>query len=286
MDITAIESQLKDIDASIDVSSSLLKLQQLLGNQENVITLLDQTPTRIQLKSICKKLQKTLLQSSIYHLILSLDSKSKSDILESGKCKALLDLEGNFIWWDDKCAKLFKIVNLEAANLFRLMDKQSLNSIYSKHGKALLKGGKPIVIKYRLNDGITLLTSRCTVIIKRAAYNRNEPTVLIETRLAKRCCVKDFKLPFTLSSSLITNSPAFCYYSDLCAFSPFNPHQFAQLEKIYPSNYSNKKHLDELEFSFGDTPMEKLKLSPFLVADPLTLCKKAGGLPHVKDFIL
>lgn len=281
MDLSVVDTQLKDILNNLENSQTLIKLQRLLNSKNHIVTLLDQSSTRVLLKTICKKLQKFLLQTSLYHLILTLDSKEKADILEICKCRSLHDLRGNFLWFDEKCKRLFKNNHLEECSIFNMMDPQSIYSISKKYGRNLLKSRKPRIIKYLLNDGMTVLTSRCSIVLKNKGTKSPDIVILVETRPAKKELIKDVKPHFKINNfGSLQNSPMFSYKSDLCAFSPFNPHQFSQLEKMYPHS-KLKKNIEDLDFSFNDTPMENLKLSPFLVCD---LPLKTESTPSVKDF--
>jgi hypothetical protein len=102
--------------------------------------------------------------------------------------KALLSLQGAFLWARGRCHLLFQtqketLLNL---NLFDLMDGKSQSALYCKYGKHILnlENMKPRVIVYRVKD--VLLVSKCSPVFYTDGISSPTLGVFMETRRSRR----------------------------------------------------------------------------------------------------
>ncbi|CAG9318094.1 unnamed protein product [Blepharisma stoltei] len=224
MEISEIEAQLKEIFANITKDSYLLRLQRILTSEETVKLIKSYPSAKNLLDMIYENLQKSLLPSSLYSLILSLSSHIPRYQAEIGRARSIHDLKGNFLWYEQGCKELFNSPNktLKRLNLFHLMDTRSKRYLYMKHGKYLLQDTKQKVITYMLSDRKTTLSSRVTMIIY-SYEGKNKEALLFETRKSKHLIAnhseKHEEKAFEERHASHSQSPII-FYADATLFTP------------------------------------------------------------------
>lgn len=253
MEIANLEAQLTDILVHIDQDSYLLCLKQILSSNENVETIKTHLGSKELLETIQTALQKSMLPTNLYYLI-----KTQGELIHGNDCKkalskAILDIRGNFVWFDKNGAELFEqpARALKKSNLFQLIDRRNLKYIYLKYGKYLLQDNKPKIITYGLKDSETILSSRCSLI----TYNLkevNKSGFLLETRRARHSLLtQDVKIPLSHSEMNEMNSlqTPMMFYTDINAFSP------SALSMSIDNDISSfNKYLNTPDFIFSTTP--------------------------------
>ena len=211
-----IEAELKEILENLSNETYLLRLQTVLNSKEYTSILYSMPSSKDMLGKISSSLKKSLLPTSLYHLIQSTAAKIQCEIITGGKVRTLLDINGNILWTDLNSSKIFNIPNevLCKSNIFKLMSKVSVNHLYMQYGEYLLWPRRMRIISYVLTDSTTCLTSRCTPVIYSKSPGEQELAVIMETRLARHNLFQ-------------TRSPAFsfgsAYNKNDMRLSPFGP---------------------------------------------------------------
>jgi hypothetical protein len=225
----SIESELKEILENISAESSLLRLQTLLNSKEYTSVLYTLQSSKEILSKISTTLKKSLLPTSLYHLIQSTAAKIQCEIITGGKVRTLLDFNGNILWTEPNSSKIFNVPNevLCKGNIFKMMSKVSVNHLYLQYGEYLLWPRRMRIISYVLSDSTTCLTSRCTPVIYSKTPGDQEMAVIMETRPARHNLFQTRSPAFSFGSTYNKNelrlSP---FASDFLvgAFSPQTPH--------------------------------------------------------------
>ena len=180
----SLEDELFEISAKINTEESQLRLQQILTDKSYESEMFSPKAQEL-LHNISSSLTKSLLESKLYHLINS--SKFQPNMDDNFSFgRAVLDLNGDFVWHDKATERLFQYPShfLLNSNLFSLMSPCSVSYLFSKYSQELLCKSSKIVISYILSNGVEL-SSRCSLVNYNIAAGCYKRGVLLETRLCR-----------------------------------------------------------------------------------------------------